>query len=392
MTQSSDRARPVWVFDGVVAAVITGLSIFALVMITPAEQALFTRGPEPLAYVLVLAQAVPIAFRRIRPGPALTIIVVAFVIDRYMDFPATTASVGLAFAFHALGSELPRNRSLRIGLPIIAVLAAFTVTGIFYVESVSIGTVIVLLIATLVPLLLGREVNEKRRYLSELEERARRLELEREQQAREAVAEERARIARELHDVVAHEMTVMTIQAAAAKRVVSSDPAQAAEALAAIEEAGHDALTEMRRLLGLLRPDEPAADMSPQPGLARLEALVAQMDEAGLAVTVETSGEPEPLATGIDLNVYRIIQESLTNSLRHGGPGNAATVRLSYQPDRIDVEIADKGRGAAASDTGGGHGLLGMKERVMLLDGEFTAGPRRGGGFVVKASIPKVAA
>ena len=381
-------------FDGAAAGVLAAVSVIALIATTPAEQALFDRAPDGWAYLLVGAQTLPLALRRIRPVSVLAIVVGAFVIDRMLDYPSSTAAVGVAFAFHSLGTELPRRRSLQIGIPIIAVLVAFTASGVYYVESVTWGTVVILLIATLVPLLLGREVNERRRYLIELEERTLLLERDREQQARKAVREERARIARELHDVVAHEMTVMTIQAAAARRVIDSDPVQAAEALSTIETAGHDGLTEMRRLLGLLRQEESSKELAPQPGLARLDGLLDQMDEAGLEVRVVTEGEPSPLPAGIDLNAYRIIQESLTNALKHGGPHTLAVIRLIYEQDQVVIEVADDGRGSAAAlefNGSSGHGLVGMRERISMLDGSLTAGPRKGGGFVVRASIPRTA-
>jgi signal transduction histidine kinase len=187
-------------------------------------------------------------------------------------------------------------------------------------------------------------------------------------------------------------MTVMTVQAAGAKRVLDSNPQQVAEALTAIESAGHDALTEMRRLLGLLRQDRTDKTLGPQPGLGRLEALVEQMEEAGLPVRFEMEGEVESLSAGVDLNAYRIIQESLTNSLKHGGPQATASVFVRFEPDRLLVEVADDGRGAAGSmvsNGGAGHGLVGMQERAAMLGGTLKAGPKPGGGFIVKAVLPR---
>ena len=394
MVLKSSKPRPIWAFDTAVAVIVGAVALIALATISPDEQRLFSRSPDALAVILALAQALPIALRRIYPVPVLVFTVAAFIIDRTLDYPGSTASIAIAFAFHSLGSELPRRRSLQIGLPIIALLLAFTISGVYAADSVSWGTVVVLLIATLAPLLLGREVNERRRYLTALEEHAEQLERDREARARRAVREERARIARELHDVVAHEMTVMTVQAAAAKRVLGREPDAVAEALDAIESAGHDALTEMRRLLGLLRDEEGRTEFMPQPGLDLLGGLREQMEEAGLPVRLVTEGDPVALPAGVDLNAYRIVQESLTNSLRHGGPGTAAEVRLAYEPDRLIVTVTDDGRGAAealASPTdGGGHGLVGMKERITLLGGDLSAGPRKGGGYQVTATIPTV--
>jgi signal transduction histidine kinase len=320
----------------------------------------------------------------------LLIVAGSFMIDRWLDYPSSIAVAGIVFAFHSLGTQLPRRQSLVIGMSVAGVLTLFTLSGVAYNDSVEFGTVAIVLVGSVLPLLLGREVHERRRYLTELEERAERLEQEREARTRRAIRDERTRIARELHDVVAHEMTVMTVQAAAAQRVLDKDPAKAAEALRAIEDAGHDALAEMRRLLGLLRTEEESPNHSPQPGLQRLDGLVEQMVEAGLSIDVVVAGTPRPLPAGVDLNAYRIIQESLTNTLKHGGPDVQATVRLEFTDDELGIEVMDDGRGAAealvADDSG--HGLLGMKERVALLNGNFSSGPRGGGGYRVAARFP----
>jgi signal transduction histidine kinase len=210
-----------------------------------------------------------------------------------------------------------------------------------------------------------------------------------EQEATEAVQRERARIARELHDVVAHEMTVMTVQASAAERVVESDPEQARLSMKLVGESGRRGLTEMRRLLGLLRYSDDL-QLDPQPGLDSLEALAAQLNEAGQSVQMEITGSRRTLPAGIDLNAYRIVQESLTNTARHAGPGATATVVVTYDDVTLDIDILDDGRGAAqgleAADSG--HGLIGMKERVSLLDGSLSTAPRVGGGYRVHATIP----
>ena len=390
-TMPQRRNYPYWMADGIIAVGLALIAVFQLAGSSSALQDLFRREPDGWAYLLALAQTLPLTFRRIRPIPVLFIVAGSFMIDRGLDYPSTIAVTGILFAFHAIGSELPRRQSLVIGLATAGVLTLFTLSGVAYNESVEFGTVLLVLVGSILPLFLGREVHERRRYLTELEERTKLLERDREERARRAVRDERARIARELHDVVAHEMTVMTIQATAASRVLESDPGKAAEALTAIEAAGHDALAEMRRLLGLLRTEEQPANRSPQPGLARLDGLVEQMVEAGLSIDVVVAGTPRPLPAGIDLNAYRIIQESLTNTLKHGGPDVRAQVQLEFADRELGIEITDDGRGAAAealSTDDGGHGLLGMQERITLLDGEFSSGPRSGGGYRVAARIP----
>jgi len=246
----------------------------------------------------------------------------------------------------------------------------------------------VLLILTF-PWLVGVESRRREQRALDLEARAIRAEMSGEQDTAEAVRNERARIARELHDVVAHEMTVMTIQASAAERVLDNDPRSARHALEAIEAAGRRGLTEMRRLLGLLR-ETGDLELGPQSGLDSLESLVHQMGVAGLPVEMRIEGTPRDLPAGIDLNAFRIVQESLTNTTRHAGPGATANLLVTYRVDELDIEVSDDGRGAAESlvSSEAGHGLMGMEERVSLLDGSLSAGPRVGGGYRVHATIP----
>jgi signal transduction histidine kinase len=218
-----------------------------------------------------------------------------------------------------------------------------------------------------------------------LEERAVRLEREREERERVAVAEERRRIARDLHDVVAHGVGVMTVQAGAARLLLDDDPGRAREPLLAVEQAGRQALGELRRLLGMLRRDERDAGLRPQPGLADLEELVAQARGAGLPVELVIEGAPVPLPAGVDLAAYRIVQEGLTNTRKHAGPARAG-VAVRYGHGALELEISDDGRTGA--NGGGGHGLVGMRERVALYGGRLEAGPRPDGGFTVRAHLP----
>ena len=217
------------------------------------------------------------------------------------------------------------------------------------------------------------------------------LEREREVRAREAVAEERATIARELHDVIGHALNLVVIQAGGAQRVLESKPQLARESLASIELAGRQALTDMERMLGILHATEGADDrLSPQPGLDQVEGLAARVSEAGLTVELTVDGVPRTLPSSIDLSAYRIIQESLTNSLKHAGAANAF-VAIHYGSDRLDLEITDDGRGdsrQSAKGEEGGRGLIGMKERVALYGGELSVGPRPEGGFRVRARLP----
>jgi signal transduction histidine kinase len=207
--------------------------------------------------------------------------------------------------------------------------------------------------------------------------------------AREAVAEERARLARELHDIVAHSVSVMVMQAGGVRLMLRDDQTQERETLAVIEETGRGAVEELRRMLDLLRG--PVADgLTPLPGLARLDDLVEQVRSAGLDVMVDVEGEPVPLPAGLDLSAYRIVQEALTNALKHAGP-TAVTVTIGYRPHELSLDIIDDGPRDGSHSTPvatGGHGLIGMRERVALFRGDLTAGPAPGSGFAVRAALP----
>jgi signal transduction histidine kinase len=218
-------------------------------------------------------------------------------------------------------------------------------------------------------------------------DRARRAEEEREEEALRAVAEERQRIARELHDVVAHSVSVMTVQAGGVRRLLREDQRRERDALATIEATGRQALADMRRMLGVLRDaNEQPALLTPQPGMGALGGLIQQAREAGLPVEYRVTGEPAPLPPGVDLSAYRIVQEALTNALKHAGPARAR-VTVRYQADGVEVEVADDGAGST-NGAGSGHGLVGMHERVAVYGGELESGPQPGGGFTVRARLP----
>ena len=202
-----------------------------------------------------------------------------------------------------------------------------------------------------------------------------------------AVADERGRIARDLHDVVAHAVSVIVLQAGAARRIVAEQPDRARSALEAIETLGREAAADLRRLVGILRaPEDPAGEVEPQPSLDRLAALLEGVRAAGLDVRLETEGQPRPLPPGVELSAYRIVQEALTNTLRHAH-AERADVLLRYQPDGLELEVSDNGRGPSAA-AAGGHGLIGMRERAAIFGGRVEAGPRPGAGFRVRVLLP----
>jgi signal transduction histidine kinase len=222
-----------------------------------------------------------------------------------------------------------------------------------------------------------------------LEEQATRLEREREEEARRAVARERARIARELHDVVAHSVGLMTVQAGAANLVFAKTPDAALSSLSSIERTGRLALGELRRLLGVLRTEDEGGELSPQPSLDRLDELVAEVKEAGVEVEVTVEGDLQDLPTALGLSAYRILQEGLTNVLKHAGRRARAEVLVRRTQDELMLAVVDDGRGAPEGfKVAGGHGLIGMRERVSLFGGRMSTGPRRGGGYFLRTQIP----
>jgi signal transduction histidine kinase len=235
--------------------------------------------------------------------------------------------------------------------------------------------------------LLGAYLRTRRLYVRELHERADRAELEREERAQAAVASERTRIARELHDILAHNVSVMVVQAEAADEMLDRDmPDRARTPIWKIQETGRAALTDMRRMLGILREADSEPALTPQPGIANLQLLLAQVRESGLPVELEVRGEPELLPPGVDLSAYRIVQEALTNALKYAGPAHARVV-VQFSRGSLGLEIDDDGIGGPAGSDGG-HGLVGMRERVAIFGGHIEAGPKPGGGYRVRARLP----
>ena len=234
---------------------------------------------------------------------------------------------------------------------------------------------------------LGDSMRYRRGYYAALEDKAARLEAERHAQAKVAAAAERARIARELHDVVAHHVSVMVVQADGARYALRSDTARADTALAAISATGRQALTEMRRLLGVLRSADDRAALAPVPGLGELRDLLEQARAAGLEVSYTLTGTPRELPEGAELAAYRVVQESLTNTRKHGGLAASAAVTLRYEPDGLTIEVTDDGI-ASPTNEPAGHGLAGMRERIAMYGGTVHAGPLPGGGFGVTARLP----
>ncbi|WP_067481115.1 sensor histidine kinase [Actinomadura hibisca] len=347
----------------------------------------------PEYWALSAAMLLPLVWRRRWPLATFTIIALACLVQWTRWIALLPGDVALLIGLYTVTAY----RSFRWSL---AALAAGLVGAVLeswqqwvqYDRDLPMSEMrepLVFLVVVLVGVwVLGLHMRTRRAYLSSLEERAARLERDRENELRAARDTERARIARELHDVVAHNVSVIIVQADGASFAIDSDPARARKALETIAATGRTALAEMRRLLGVLREGDEGGGYAPQPGADQLAELVDQVRDAGLAVELRVAGEPARVSEGRQVTVFRIVQEALTNTLKHGGPRATARVALDYGDDMIEVRVSDDGRGAAAVGDGRGHGLVGMRERVAVYGGEVVAAPRGGGGFEVIARIP----
>jgi signal transduction histidine kinase len=380
--------------DAILAGLVGVLTVAAWIATTnsPDINLSHYRDMNALGAFLLAAQIVPLAWRRRAPLVVLIIIASATVGSYAGNFVNFNGAAGALIAIYSCAAHLERRDAVRtLGVAGAAVALSQVFSAVYHPFSPAdvVSNCVIVGIAWI----LGDNLRTRRAYTASLEERATRLEREQEASAQRAVYQERARVARELHDVVAHSVSVMVVQAGAARRVLRRDPERASEALSSIELTGRQALDELRRLLGMLRQyGDQVPDLTPQPRLQDLDALVTQIEEAGLPVDLVVAGEPRPLPSGADLSVFRIVQEALTNSLKHAGPARA-TVTLTYRPNELLLDIADDGRGLAeelaeGNGAAGGHGLVGMRERVALYGGELSAGPRSGGGYEVKARLP----
>jgi signal transduction histidine kinase len=305
----------------------------------------------------------------------------SFVDGQLIPFMVSLFPVGMASAF-LLGYQRDNKRAWA-GLGI--VLGGIT-TVVYNIPGVATAELFVIPIDFGISWAAGYALRERAQKAEVAETRAMRAEREREAAARLAVAEERARIARELHDVVAHAVSVMVLQVGAVRHKLPDSMADDRDALRSVERAGRTALTEMRRLLAAMRRDGDEAELVPQPGLDGLNSLLEQVGRAGLPVELHIDGEPVPLPRGVDLSAYRIVQEGLTNTLKHARASDA-DVTVRYRPDELEIEVRDNGQGSPTSD-GLGHGLVGIRERVKLYGGEMTAGTANGGGFVLRTRLP----
>jgi signal transduction histidine kinase len=383
----TDRRRTV-AAHGATAAV-AALAVAALVenLVSPTvtvDGVVYDRGPDALLAAVLAASVVLVVLRR-RLGVVAPL--GAVVLFGLASFAApvwlidSSALFVLVMVLCGLTGYLVDDRFGRLGLPVLWLVGL--VAALQYPRpswSTGIAVLAFMTVAWAVGLLIRYPVARAR----SAEEHAVRVEQEQAEAARQAVLEERRRIARELHDVVAHSVSVMTVQAGAVRRVLREDQDREREALLAVERTGRDAMAEMRRVVGLLREEGEAAPLSPQPGLETLSALLGTVRDAGLDVDLVVEGERRALPPGLDLAAFRVVQEALTNALRHARP-TRASVMLQFAPDTLRIEVANDGAGGGA--IGRGHGSTGMRERVALYGGTVESGPREG-GYLVAATLP----
>ena len=336
-----------------------------------------------IGITLSVVACIPLLGRRRYPLPVLAVTTGVLIVQ--------VAALGLfaplptGIALFTVADQLERRDSYLAGL---ATLVAITPALWANAGWTHVYTIVGPLLGFAVAWLIGDSLGTRRRYVASLEERAERLEREREAEAARAVAEEQARIARELHDVIAHTLSVIVVQAAAARDVFATRPERVREALEAIERSGRGALQELRGLLGSVRGER--ADFTPSPRLADLDRLFDELRESGLPVSLTIEGRPTALPESVDLSAYRVVQEALTNTLKHAQAERAA-VAIRWREKLLEVEIRDDGVGSTRTN-GTGHGIVGMQERLALLGGTLAAGPATGGGFTVLARFPLASA
>ncbi len=370
------RRHPLLV-DSVLAGVLALLGLGQLIQ-------------QPREIPPMLLMVVPVAFRRRAPITAFSLAVVGGALQVITGRPAAS-DLALLVLLYTVAAYRPRRASI---MALLVCLAGSAVAVLAWGPVHGVNLAWRLIFASflfggleLTVWILGDSMRYRRGYYAALEDKAARLEAERHAQAKVAAAAERARIARELHDVVAHHVSVMVVQADGAGYALRADPDRAAAALQAIAGTGRQALAEMRRLLGVLRSADDQAALAPVPGLGELRELLDQARAAGLEVGYTLSGTPRELPEGAELAAYRVVQESLTNTRKHAGLAATAAVALRYEPDGLVVEVTDDGPGGGTSDSGG-LGLAGMRERIAMYGGTVTAGPLPGGGFGVTARLP----
>ncbi|MBM7857466.1 sensor histidine kinase [Lentzea nigeriaca] len=355
------------------------------------------RGVSFSAYLAVtLLMLGPLPFRRYHPLGTSYLILAGGFLQLFTHggeggIPVRMSDFALAIALYTLVAYIGRKSALIYSGWLLAGTLLWAVFRIAEIQAVFLVFMVFVIFGF--SWAMGEFIGARRAYQSELEQRLKLLETERDQQAKIAVGEERSRIARELHDVVAHSVSVMIVHADGAAYTIRTQPEVAENAVRTIAETGRLALTEMRRLLGVLRSEDAETQWAPQPDARGVVELAENTRAAGVPVRLEITGDVDDLPAGVGLSIYRIVQEALTNTIKHAGAGTTALVRLARTPEELRLEVIDNGFGTPHDvvKVSGGNGLIGMRERAAVLGGEFEAGPNPGGGWRVRASFPLAA-
>ncbi|MEQ8717421.1 MAG: sensor histidine kinase [Acidimicrobiales bacterium] len=381
------RTHPLLV-DGVLSIALMAVTLASDLAVDPAGS---ERDSELLGVALIIVANAVVVLRRRYPQLTLLVALVTTVPYWILDYPGDAAGLSLLVALYSNAAYTPRReRAMLWAAASMAVVILVVSFGVLSPEEeLSVTEMFGVIVQFAIAAVLGDNIRNRRAYVAEIEARV--IEGDHERRAAEAraVAEERTRIARELHDVVAHSMNVMVLHAQVGNRMLERDTDRAREALGSIEDTGRESLADMRRILGILRNGD-EAPLAPQPKLDEFAALVRHCEDAGIPVELVVEGDVRVLPAGTELAAFRIVQEALTNTVKHAGQARA-TVTISYGDTDLDIAVSDDGRGAAADHSdknGSGLGLVGMRERVELYGGSFDAGPQPGGGYRVHARLP----
>jgi len=354
------------------------VAVVALLLFLGVGAALHRHHLRAAAIPLAVCEALPLLWRRRHPGPVVAAVTGAVLISIALGVWLIPLQLGVALY------TLMAVRSDRLGRALGTTSILTVAIAVLSAGGLEFGAAAARVVFLIAAALLGDSTGSRRAYIHEIEEKAERLEREQEIEARRAAAEEQARIARELHDVVAHALSVIVVQAGAADDAFDRDPDAAHESIRAIDDSARSALADLRRVLGILHHDEP--EYEPQAGLERLDSLIESVRATGLTVSLELAGAQRPLPPSVAMSAYRIVQEALTNSLKHAGAEHVR-IRISYG-EALEVDVRDDGCGVVNGAAAPGRGLIGMRERVALLGGTLETGPNPAGGYRVKADIP----
>lgn len=381
---------PEWMRDGALAVLVAAMQMLSVHRVAPGQAARALADPVQLGYVLLAASGLLLTARRRWPRAvfaAIAALSLGYYAAGYPDGPGWLALFVAVYTLTAYGDG---RGSLRIAAGGLVALTAGWLATADLSPLLAAGWVFFRIGGAVMAASLGESVRSRHLLTVQAQRRAEHAERTREELARRRVDAERLRIAREVHDTVAHALSVINVHAGVTAHILGKRPEQAGETLATIERTSAQALRELRATLGMLR-DEPGGRGEPEPGLARVDELVATARRAGLDLDVDVLPPPPDLPGAVDHAAYRVVQESITNAIRHAGTAHV-TVRVAYTPEYVEVAVSDDGPGPDGAGDGQGRGLRGMRERCWMLGGELTAGPRPGGGFSVRARLPARAA